>query len=89
MTFREAAATHLRNLDNDVSKKPRTRAYWRERLRALEKSWPTLNGTEVRRITQSDCKQWAGDYGKTASPTNYNNTVTLLRHVFGVLLKPA
>jgi len=87
MTFGEAAATQLRNLDNDVSKKPRTRAYWRERLRALEKSWLTLNETEVRRITQSDCKQWAGGYGKTASPTNYNNTVTLLRHMFGVAVE--
>jgi integrase len=87
MTFREAAETHMRNLDSDVSLKPRTRAYYRERLTALYKSWPNLATTEIRKITQSDCKQWAGKYGKVASPTNYNNTIALLRHVFAVAVE--
>jgi len=87
MTFGEAAAIHLRNLDNDVSKKPRTRAYWRERLTALEKSWPNLNGTEIRRITQTDCREWAGAYAKKVSPTNYNNTIALIRHVLAIAIE--
>src|ERR1700758_1407826 len=37
MTFGEAAAVHLRNLDDNLSIKPRTRAYWREVLAALQK----------------------------------------------------
>src|SRR5205823_12038292 len=32
MTFAEAAAIHLRNLDDNLSIKPRTRDYWREVL---------------------------------------------------------
>src|SRR6267154_4762700 len=32
MTFREAAAIHLRTLDDNLSIKPRTRDYWRQRL---------------------------------------------------------
>jgi integrase len=87
MTFQEAAELHLRNLDNNVRLKPRTRAYWRERLRALFKSWPGLSETAVRKITSGDCKGWAGRYGKTASPTNYNNTISLLRHVFQVAVE--
>jgi integrase len=87
MTFGEAAAVHLQNLDDNVSIKPRTRAYYRERLRALEKSWPLLSTTEIRKITLGDCKAWAGRYGKEASPTNYNNTVALLRHVFAVAVE--
>ena len=87
MTFGEAALVHLRNLDNNVKLKPRTRAYYRERLRALEKSWPDLSRTEVRRITAGDCKEWAGKYGRVAAPTNFNNTVALLRHVFAVAVK--
>jgi hypothetical protein len=79
MTFGEAATSHLRDLDDNVKIKPRTRAYYRERLRALEKSWPLLSRTEVRRITQADCKKWAGTYSKAVSPTNYNNTLALLR----------
>jgi len=87
MLFHEAAEQHLRNLDNNVRLKPRTRAYWQERLRALEKSWPNLSNTEIRKITLGDCKEWAGKYGKTASPTNYNNTISLLRHVFAVAVE--
>jgi integrase len=67
--------------------KPRTRDYWREVLAALVKSWPGLNETEVRKITQADCKKWASIYAKTASPTRYNNTVAILRHVLNVAVE--
>src|SRR5213083_292685 len=87
MTFGEAAAIHLRNLDDKLSIKPRTRDYWRECLAALQKSWPSLSETEVRKITQTDCKEWARAYGKTVSPTRYNNTVSVLRHVLNVAVE--
>jgi integrase len=87
MTFGEAAAVHLRNLDDNLSIKPRTRDYWREVLAALLKSWPGLNETEVRKITRADCKKWASAYAKTASPTRYNNTVAILRHVLNVAVE--
>ena len=86
MTFGEATAIHLRNLDDNVSIKPRTRHYWRQRLAALVKSWPGLNEIEIRKITPTDCKTWANTYSKIASPTNYNNTVALLRHVLNVAI---
>src|SRR5437867_2837650 len=87
MTFGEAAAIHLRNLDDNLRIKPRTRDYWRQRLDALAKSWPGLSETEVRKITQADCKKWANTYAKTASPTNYNNTVGIFRHVLNVAVE--
>jgi integrase len=87
MTFGETAAIHLRNLTGDVSIKPRTRHYWQQRLAALRKSWPGLNETEVRKITHADCKNWASAYAKTAAPTNYNNTVAILRHVLSVAIE--
>ncbi len=87
MTFGEAAVIHLRNLDDNLRIKPRTRHYWRQRLAALIKSWPGLNETEVRKITHMDCKKWASTYAKTASPTNYNNTVALLRHVLNAAIE--
>ena len=40
MTFRQAAEIHLRNLDDNLSVKPRTRQYWQQRLAALQKSCP-------------------------------------------------
>jgi integrase len=87
MTFGQAAEIHLRNLDDDLSIKPRTRDYWRQRLAALIKSWPGLNEMEVRKVTQAGCKKWASVYGKKASPTNYNNTVALLRHILNVAIE--
>jgi integrase len=87
MTFGGAAAVHLRNLDDNLSIKPRTRDYWRECLAALQKSWPGLSETEIRKITQADCKKWASAYAKTASATRYNNTVSVLRHVLNVAVE--
>src|SRR5438128_6490956 len=87
MTFGEAAAIHLRNLDDNLSIKPRTRDYWRECLAALQKSWPGLSETEIRKITQADCKKWASAYAKKASSTRYNNTVSVLRHVLNVAVE--
>src|SRR2546430_168923 len=87
MPFGEAAAVHLRNLDDNLSIKPRTRDYWRECLAALQKSWPGLSETEIRKITQADCKKWASAYAKTASATRYNNTVSVLRHVLNVAVE--
>jgi integrase len=87
MTFGEAAAIHLRNLDDNLRIKPRTRGYWRECLAALQKRWPGLNETEVRKITQTDCREWARAYSKTVSPTRYNNTVSVLRHVLNVAVE--
>jgi len=46
-----------------------------------------LNETEVRKIGQSDCKKWARVYAKTASPTRYNNTAAVLRHVLNVAIE--
>src|SRR5262249_50826545 len=87
MTFGEAAAIHLQNLDDNLSIKPRTRHYWEQRLAALVKSWPGLSESEIRKITQADCKKWASAYAKTASPTNYNNTVGIFRHVLNVAVE--
>jgi integrase len=87
MTFGEAAAIHLRNLDDNLRIKPSTRDYWRRRLLALIKSWPGLNETEVRKVTQVACKEWASTYGKKASPTNYNNTIALLRHILAIAIE--
>src|SRR5262249_1453203 len=87
MIFGEAAAIHLRNLDDNPRIKASTRKYWRECLAALQKSWPGLNETEVRKITQGDCKEWARTYGKMVSPTRYNGAISVLRHVLNVAVE--
>src|SRR5262249_30709291 len=46
-----------------------------------------LSETEIRKITQNDCKEWARDYRKNVSATRYNNTVSILRHVLNVAVE--
>jgi integrase len=87
MTFGEAAAIHLQNLDDSLNIKQRTRDYWREVLAALLKTWRNLNDTEIRKITKTGCKKWATAYAKEASATRYNNTLSVLRHVLNVAIE--
>jgi len=84
MLFGDALKIHQQNLADDVTIKPATRHYWNQIFVALLKSWPGLADREVRRITKTDCKEWARAFRKVASPTRYNNTLSALRHIFEV-----
>ncbi len=84
MTFDEALKIHQQNLADDVTIKPATRHYWSQIFVALLKSWPGLADREIRRVTKTDCKEWARAFRKVPSPTRYNNTLSGLRHVFEV-----
>jgi integrase len=84
MTFCEALKMHQQKLADDGTIKPTTRHYWNQIFVALLKSWPGLGDREIRRTTETDCKEWARAFRKVASPTRYNNTLAGLRHVFEV-----
>jgi len=84
MTFREALKIHQQNQSDNVTIKLATRHYWNQIFLAVLKSWPGLADREIRRITKTDCKEWARVVRKVASPTRYNNTIAGLRHVFDV-----
>jgi integrase len=87
MTFGEALKIHQQNQADDVTIKSTTRHYWNQVFVALLKSWPGLADRELRRITRTDCKEWARRFLKTASSTRYNNTIAGLRHVFEVAIE--
>src|SRR5205823_9632913 len=72
MTFGEALKIHQQNQADDVTIKPSTRHYWDQVFVALLKGWPGLESREIRRITRTDCKEWARRFRKTASATRYN-----------------
>jgi integrase len=84
MTFGEALKIHQQNQADDVTIKPTTRHYWNQIFVALLKRWPGLADREIRRVTRTECKEWARAFRKVASPTRYNNTISGLRHVFEV-----
>jgi integrase len=87
MTFAEALAIHLQNQVDDVTIKPSTRHYWKQIFTSLLKSWPGLAERELRRITKTDCTEWARKFRKVASSTRYNNTLGGLRKVFNVAIE--
>ena len=87
MTFGQAATLHMQRLEEKVTIKSRTKLYWRETLAALLKSWQDLEPKEVRRITAAACRDWSARYAKVASSNRYNNTISLLRHIFDVAIE--
>ena len=85
--FRDVAKEYVERLDGMPNLKPRTKAYYKERLTAMQKSWPELNATDVRKLSENDCRQWAAKYSKHASPTNYNNTLIVLRAILAIAVE--
>jgi integrase len=84
LTFGQALKIHQQNQADNVTIKPATRHYWNQIFIALLKNWPGLADREIRRITKTECKEWAREFQKVTSPTRYNNTISGLRHVFEV-----
>lgn len=87
MTFAEALKIHQQHQADDVTIKPSTRHYWNQIFAAVVKNWSGLADREVRRITKTDCNEWARRFRKVASPTRYNNTISGLRHVLDVAIE--
>lgn len=95
LTFGDALTVFRIRLQGGQTKaeKPRSKAYREERIAALLKSWPTLEKTDVRKISKADCLTWASNYqrtgnkGKPVSATNFNNTVGSLKLVLDVAVE--
>src|SRR5258705_40597 len=82
MKFGDTLAISRQRMPGDGSLKTRSKDYRSERTAARLRSWPALEQSDVRKGTKNDCLLWATDYGKKASPSNFNNTIGTLRMVF-------
>ena len=71
-------------LEADHTIKPRTREYYNERLAAMIKDWPELPDIEVRRLTEKECERWSSRCARISSPTNFNNSLTVLRKILQI-----
>ncbi len=87
MTVGDAVELHKRKLAENVRIKPSTRHYWDQVLASLLKSWPSLAGTDVRKVSPNDCRAWAAQFARKASATRFNNTGAALRHIFDVAVE--
>ncbi len=84
LTFGEALRIYRQRINGAVTLKPRSKDYYTERITALSNSWPELEKTDIRKITKSDCMNWAASFGRGSSPTAYNNTAKVLRDVLTI-----
>jgi hypothetical protein len=48
----------------------------------INRSWPALSGTDVRRVSERDCQSWLIRFQKQYSPSVVNNAIGTLRFVF-------
>jgi integrase len=86
MTFGNAAEVFKARLEQDKELKPRSKEYRLERLGALFRSWPKLKKTDISRIRKNNCLEWAAKFGKSASPSAFNNTVGTLRMILDIAI---
>ena len=87
MNFTDALQTYRERLKGDHSLKERSKVYREERITALLKSWPDLAQTDVARISKGDCLTWSAEYGRTASPSAFNNTVGTFKLILGIAVE--
>ena len=84
MTFGDCLKLYSDRRKADPTFKPKTKEYYEYRTKALLKSWPGLQEQDVRKITKSDCLDWAARFRSGVSPSSFNHTIVLLRHVIEV-----
>src|SRR5947207_13893447 len=84
MTFGDARKIYEANLANNQRLKPAAKVYRNTTIKDLCKTWPGLDATDIRKITQRDCLEWAARFGQKYSPSLYNNTVGTLRHILEI-----
>ncbi len=82
MTVADVVEAYLRKVRASVSLKPRSKDYRQMMVDFIGRSWPSLLGTDVRRVTERDCDDWLVRYQQHYSPSVVNNSIGTLRAVF-------
>lgn len=84
MTFGDALLMYQIRVQGSPDLRPRTKAYYDERITALKKSWPELERLDLSKLSKVDCQNWAAKFAPTTSPDAYNHTVAVLKHTFEI-----
>ncbi|MGO9477671.1 MAG: tyrosine-type recombinase/integrase [Limisphaerales bacterium] len=80
-TFGEARALYEADLTADHTLKETSKLYRRKCIQALVRSWPGLDETPPAKITETDCREWAGRFAASYSTSVFNNTLSTLRFI--------
>lgn len=87
LTFGDALETYLNSVRSNPRLKPNAIRYRVETAKAMLRTWAEVRGKDVRKITETECKEWATKFAREYSATLYNNTVGTLRSVLAVAVK--
>jgi integrase len=87
MRVSDAIAIYRERLEANTHIKPRTKAYYKEALAALLKSWSGLAETDVKRVSERDCRDWAARFFRQFSGNRANNTLMVLRNIFEIVVE--
>lgn len=89
-TFGEARALYEADLAADHTLAEGSRQYRKARIAALLKTWPgeqnpskptQLDETNLSKITETDCREWAKRFSAQFDEQNFNNTLGTLRAI--------
>ena len=80
-TFGEARTLFEADLEADHTLKDGSKLYRRNSIKALVRTWPELDGLPPAKITEADCRAWAGRFTQRYDAQFYNNTLSTLRHI--------
>ncbi len=58
-----------------------TKRYRRYCVKALLESWPGFRAKPLTKITEADCREWAGRFTAVKDEQYFNNTLTVLRSI--------
>lgn len=87
MTVGEVLDLYLSRVDADPKLKPGSKAYRQRCVAALKTTWPDLPRLDARKVTASQCDDWARRFACQYHATFFNNTVGTLRHVLDIAVK--
>jgi integrase len=87
MTFGDAVVIYRQQLLHSQHLKPSAKLYREKCIAALLKSWPDLEAMDVRKISATECREWASRFAGAYSPSVFNNTVGTLRHIIKIAIQ--
>lgn len=82
MSVGDAVQAYRGKVESNPELKPRSKEYYLMMLGFIERAWPDLFDSDVREITEADCKAWLAKFRKSYSASVVNNAIGVLRAVF-------
>jgi integrase len=87
MTVVNAVDVYKQQLKHRADIKPRTKAYLTEVLCSLLNSWPGVVDSDVRGVSERDCRMWAASFSRKYSATRFNAALSILRNIFEIAIE--